>query len=106
MSMEQSKNECFQGTAIVVFMDILGISDAIMEEISPMTINEYLKEINLLYKSGSATEHSYRGYVTQLIKSQVPGVDVTNEPQRIACGAPDYIITRKGIPIGFIEAKV
>lgn len=70
-----------------------------------MTIPEYLKEVNLLYKSGSATEHSYRGYVTQLIQSLVPGVDVTNEPQRIACGAPDYIITRKGIPIGFIEAK-
>jgi predicted helicase len=70
-----------------------------------MTIPEYLKEINLLFKSGSATEHSYRGYVTQLIQSLVPDVNVTNEPQRIACGAPDYIITRKGIPIGFIEAK-
>jgi predicted helicase len=70
-----------------------------------MTISEYLKEVNLLYKSGSATEHSYRGYVTQLIQSLVPAVNVTNEPQRIACGAPDYIITRKGIPIGFIEAK-
>jgi len=70
-----------------------------------MSIPEYLKEVNLLYKSGSATEHSYRGYVTQLIQSLVPDINVTNEPQRIACGAPDYIITRKDIPIGFIEAK-
>ena len=30
---------------------------------------------------------------------------VTNEPARIACGAPDYIVTKKGIPIGYIEAK-
>lgn len=30
---------------------------------------------------------------------------VTNEPLRIACGAPDYIITKKKIPIGYIEAK-
>jgi hypothetical protein len=65
-----------------------------------MTIPEYLKEINLLFKSGSATEYSYRGYLTQLIQSLVIDVNVTNEPQRIAYGAPDYIITRKGIPIG------
>jgi len=30
---------------------------------------------------------------------------VTNEPARVACGAPDYILTHDGIPIGFIEAK-
>lgn len=30
---------------------------------------------------------------------------VTNEPSRIACGAPDYIITKNKIPIGYIEAK-
>ena len=30
---------------------------------------------------------------------------VTNEPSRVACGAPDYIITRKNIPVGYIEAK-
>ena len=30
---------------------------------------------------------------------------VTNEPARIACGAPDYIITKRKIPIGYIEAK-
>jgi hypothetical protein len=35
----------------------------------------------------------------------LPGVAATNEPSRIECGAPDYIITKKGIPIGFIEAK-
>src|SRR5690606_13617175 len=28
-----------------------------------------------------------------------------NEPQRIACGAPDYILTRNDIPVGYIEAK-
>jgi predicted helicase len=30
---------------------------------------------------------------------------VTNEPSRVACGAPDYILTRKHIPVGYIEAK-
>jgi len=70
-----------------------------------MTLPDYLKELNLLYKSGHATEHSYRGHLASMISTLVPDVQVTNEPQRIACGAPDYIITRKGIPIGFIEAK-
>ncbi|MDD3005583.1 type ISP restriction/modification enzyme [Flavobacterium sp.] len=30
---------------------------------------------------------------------------VTNEPARVQCGAPDYVLTRKDIPIGYIEAK-
>lgn len=30
---------------------------------------------------------------------------VTNEPTRIKCGAPDYILTKNEIPIGYIEAK-
>lgn len=29
----------------------------------------------------------------------------TNEPKRKACGAPDYVITKNDIPVGFIEAK-
>jgi predicted helicase len=30
---------------------------------------------------------------------------VTNEPARVACGAPDYMLTRKDVPVGYIEAK-
>jgi hypothetical protein len=29
----------------------------------------------------------------------------TNEPARVACGAPDYVLTRKDIPVGYVEAK-
>ena len=70
-----------------------------------MTIQEYIDTINRLYKAGNATEHSYRGDLQNLLKALAPHVDVTNEPQRIDCGAPDYILTRKGIPVGYIEAK-
>lgn len=35
----------------------------------------------------------------------MPEILVTNEPAHIACGAPDYILTRKNIPVGYIEAK-
>jgi hypothetical protein len=33
------------------------------------------------------------------------GVTATNEPKRIACGAPDYVVTRDGLIVGYIEAK-
>ena len=70
-----------------------------------MTLPEYLAALAKLHASGRATEHSYRGDLQQLLSSLCPGVSVTNEPQRIACGAPDYILTRKDIPVGYIEAK-
>ena len=70
-----------------------------------MVINNYLEKINRHYKSGQATEHTYRGDLAHLIKALAPDILVTNEPKRQSCGAPDYILTKKDIPIGFIEAK-
>ena len=70
-----------------------------------MTIQEYIETINRRFKAGNATEHSYRGDLQNLLKALAPQVEVTNEPQRIDCGAPYYILTRKGIPVGYIEAK-
>ena len=70
-----------------------------------MTIQEYVEAVNKRFKAEISTEHSYRGDLQSLLKALVPNVDVTNEPQRIDCGAPDYILTRKGIPVGYIEAK-
>ena len=35
----------------------------------------------------------------------MPEIRATNEPKRQSCGAPDYILTKKEIPVGFIEAK-
>jgi len=70
-----------------------------------MTIPQYIEQVQKLYKTGLSSEHSYRGDLRTLLESIVPGVMVTNEPKRIACGAPDYIITRNEIPVGYIEAK-
>lgn len=70
-----------------------------------MTIKEYLENISKRYKTGISREHAYRGDLQLLLESMVPDVLVTNEPARIKCGAPDYIITRDNIPVGFIEAK-
>lgn len=70
-----------------------------------MSIINYLEKINQHYKSGHATEHTYRGDLAELIKTLASDVLVTNEPKRQSCGAPDYILTKKDIPVGFIEAK-
>jgi len=70
-----------------------------------MTLSQYIEHLQSRYKTGIATEHTYRGYLQNLLESIATEVTVTNEPARIKCGAPDYIITRKDIPIGYIEAK-
>lgn len=71
-----------------------------------MIIGSYINALAKHYKSGHATEHTYRGDLARLIQKLVPSVDVTNEPSKVTdCGNPDYIISSKKIPIGFIEAK-
>jgi len=75
------------------------------DTITTMTTTQYIENINKRYKLGNATEHTFRGDLQQLIEDLVPGIRATNEPKRQSCGAPDYILTKKDIPIGFIEAK-
>jgi type I restriction-modification system DNA methylase subunit len=70
-----------------------------------MQVLEYTEKLNNKFKSRIATEHSYRSDLLGLIESLVPGITITNEPKRVACGAPDYILTKRNIPVGYIEAK-
>jgi len=70
-----------------------------------MNLNQYIDNINQRYTLGNATEHTFRGDLQQLIESLAMDVRATNEPKRQECGAPDYILTKKDIPVGFIEAK-
>ncbi|WP_428355505.1 type ISP restriction/modification enzyme [Methyloprofundus sp.] len=68
-------------------------------------IQSYIDKLNQRYKTGISREHSYRGDLQNLLEAMLPEILVTNEPAHIACGAPDYILTKKHIPIGYIEAK-
>lgn len=70
-----------------------------------MTVQNYIDKLNTRFKTGISREHSYRGDLQNLLENIATDVLVTNEPARIACGAPDYIITKRNIPIGYIEAK-
>ncbi|MDN3688710.1 type ISP restriction/modification enzyme [Cyclobacterium jeungdonense] len=70
-----------------------------------MTIDTYIENLDKRYRLGNATEHTFRGDLQQLLESLTPSISATNEPKRQKCGAPDYILTKKDIPVGFIEAK-
>jgi predicted helicase len=66
---------------------------------------EYCKKLTHALKAGNATEHTHRPALKALIESLATDVTATNEPQKIECGSPDYIVTRRGTPLGYIEAK-
>lgn len=72
-----------------------------------MDISTYIKSINEQFRTGIAREHSYRPMLQQLLNEMLDGLVVTNEPARIDCGAPDFIISSKktNTPVFYIEAK-
>ena len=55
------------------------------------------------------TEHSHRDLITSLIKQVKNDNDITilNEPKRdkIGRGAPDFLIKKNGVILGYIENK-
>ena len=69
-------------------------------------IKTYLHAIEQAIKAGNATEHTHRPALKTLLEA-IGGRDVraTNEPKQIDCGAPDFIVTRGVVPLGYVEAK-
>ncbi len=65
----------------------------------------YLIEIEKAFQSNLATEHTYRHALISLIESFGSEIQAINEPKRRTFGAPDYIIRKREIPLGYIEAK-
>ena len=70
-----------------------------------MTVTEYLRTVGKDLSRGYATEHTHRPTLKAFIESLKKGIVATNEPRRIKCGAPDFIITKGHTPLGYIEAK-
>jgi type I restriction-modification system DNA methylase subunit len=66
-------------------------------------IAKYIDDLSNAYQKGNATEHAYRPYLQALIESF--GVEATNEPTRIACGAPDFILAKSALALGYVETK-
>ncbi len=69
-------------------------------------LRAYRQGLREEYVSGRATEHTYRPALKTLIETQGgDGMRALNEPLQVKCGAPDFIVERRGVPIGHIECK-
>jgi hypothetical protein len=69
-------------------------------------LKTYVAGIERALKTGQSGEHTHRPALEMLIES-LGGhdVDAINEPRQIKCGAPDFIVVRGTVPLGYIEAK-
>jgi len=72
---------------------------------SAAAIRDYLKEVAAIHGRGNATELSFRAPLQKLMQELLRGVNITHEPRRTDCGAPDFVLARDLIPLGYIEAK-
>jgi len=53
-------------------------------------IGKFVSDVRSVHATGSATEHSYRPAFVALFEGL--GVTALNEPKRVDCGAPDFMI--------------
>lgn len=70
-----------------------------------MNFAEYVQDVSKRFATGNAREHAYRPSLQNLLEAVIPDILATNDPARIKCGAPDFILTRRKIDVGYIEAK-
>src|SRR6266516_4224469 len=75
------------------------------ESVSNVALRSYLKRVERAYHLGNATEHTYCAALQELLGPLFSDPTATHEPKRVACGAPDLIVTHKQIPLGYIETK-
>ncbi len=71
-------------------------------------LREYIRSLQNNVNQGNATEHTHRAALEALLESIGDKVSATNEPKRIACGAPDFVIARTSpsqLIVGYVEAK-
>ena len=74
---------------------------------SPLT--PYKTAIEQHQQTGHATEETHRGALQELIEWFDSDILATNEPRHVACGAPDFLISRKTRHgpeiVGYLETK-
>ncbi|MCX6566907.1 MAG: N-6 DNA methylase [Candidatus Aminicenantes bacterium] len=68
-------------------------------------VTDYIREIRKNLDKGDSTEHTHRPALKTLLEACGKDIVATNEPRRIACGAPDFNISRSSVPLGHVETK-
>ena len=71
----------------------------------PSAFETYIKKMEEDLRRGNATEYTYRGNLETFLESFARGIDASNDPKHIACGAPDFIVEKGKVPLGYIETK-
>ena len=71
-----------------------------------VALRVYRREVSATLATGQASEHSYRPALQELVEGLGgDGLRAVNEPSQIDCGAPDFVVIRSGVPMGYIECK-
>lgn len=81
-----------------------------MSYLSPDQFTEhvarYAASLNRTLKTGDATEHSHRRALENFLSALAPRATIVNEPQRkTGYGAPDLLVTKANLPLGYVETK-
>lgn len=66
---------------------------------------DFAKEVKEFNDDNTTTEGYHRPAISNLFRSLGSGIRARNEPGRIECGSPDFIVTRNGNVVGHIEHK-
>ena len=61
-----------------------------------LPVRAYLDALGNTLQAGNATEPSYYPHLQSFLEALAPGITATTNPKRIACGAPDFAISRLG----------
>jgi len=69
------------------------------------SITNYVHNLQSALATKQATEPSYYPALKQLVDSLGDGITATVLPKKIECGAPDFMVTKGQLTIGYIEAK-
>jgi type I restriction-modification system DNA methylase subunit len=65
----------------------------------------YITNIEADFRGGRATEHTYRSSLERFMEALERGIEASNDPKHIECGAPDFVVEKRRVPLGYVETK-
>ncbi|MCH8090265.1 MAG: hypothetical protein IH955_09665, partial [Chloroflexi bacterium] len=74
-------------------------------DVNKRVVLDYLQALEKNLVRGDATERTHYPALKTLMESIEKGIVATSEAKRIECGAPDFVISRGELTVGYIEAK-
>jgi len=71
----------------------------------PTAFDTYISKIEADFRGGKATEYTYRSSLEGFMEALGRGIDASSDPKHIDCGAPDFIVEKGKVPLGYVETK-